>query len=1150
MTKKVIILAVVGVFCLFYSADSARAPYKQDSPQLCTQSSEVLGIDQSDPTPKIGSANPAAVYCTELGYKHDIITEADSSQHADCVFPDNSRCDEWSFYYGQCGQTHSYCAQNGYDIITKQANDNPYSQKYTVCTENGREIGAVADLMNLEDKIVGASYKPTAEEILASKDSGSGSNRVLPDSFNWQDFLGQNFMTPVKDQQTCPLCWAFSAIGTTEGMYDIRNGADYNLDMSEQQIASSGGVGYCAGYGCVPGGSTNALNYIRDYGLVSETCFPYTNSGSTPCNLCSGWESELKYITDKNIDIPSDTESIKEYIFNHGPVSVNMAFDFGTIQWGDYDGNNIYRCDEGDPGYDINHAVVISGYNEIEDYWVVKNSYGTYWGQGNGDGYFNVGYGECNIQGSPTGVELDHECGGFVYTQADATLNKDLIGCSNGLSIMADDIAFDCQGHKISGTGSGVGINLNGRTNVTINNCVIEGFDTGINLVNSENNQFFGNIFMNNNFNASEDASSNNNNWNDVDTGNYWDDYEINPGLPWGYEITGPGDGMDYKFYLTEDNVTTFNNGLPSEQLTFTGEDITRYIELPKDNLAIGGDFEVTGIVSYTANDDEFQDDWDSAGEFYLPATYGPEKAVDGDYGTKSICVYDTYCDIFEYYDRDPSITSATWTFKYQLYSGAGGAKVECWNYDTSAYEQFYYSSQTNIQTKSAAVPAACLSGPQLKVRTPMNGLGGGGFRLFESKVTWDEPMYPTNPEIEVGTDDNNPEWSYSGVFDQSNVAIGDFSYALYQALNHGACDCTGCTLNDDTCSIPVKFHSATGGILEYSNIGVSHASPFLDTDSDGVADVNDNCQATYNPGQEDFDEDGIGDVCDNCQNDYNPGQEDGDGDLIGNVCDNCPINYNPGQEDGDGDLVGDVCDNCEFINNPGQEDDDSDGIGNVCDNCVEDYNPTQLNSDADVWGDACDNCHLVYNPAQGDIDTDTVGDACDYEDYEYIRHFSAEYLDTGNVSYDNVMGGGPCNQPGGCEYTDQTTSVAFCNGPSYPNYCSYQGTCYEGNGSVILDIDGDDRHEAICVGKGWWDLDSGTELGYGYTPLPGIEVCEMGGYQWLPGETTAVGEYLWSYNNFGCCGDDEGEYIDGITCKSSIRKSIPVKQPIIGLFR
>lgn len=183
-----------------------------------------------------------------------------------------------------------------------------------------------------------------------------------------------------------------------------------------------------------------------------------------------------------------------------------------------------------------------------------------------------------------------------------------------------------------------------------------------------------------------------------------------------------------------------------------------------------------------------------------------------------------------------------------------------------------------------------------------------------------------------------------------------------------------------------------------------------VDTDSDSVLDINDNCPSIANADQADSDLDGIGDACDadddndgigdstdNCSLVANPGQSNLDGDGFGDACDgdtdgdgfsntddNCPVAVNADQTDGDGDGLGDECD----------ADDDNDGIPDNTDNCIATANPDQADLDGDLIGDSCDgdvdadgvdnpadNCPLTSNNGQDDTDGDGVGDACDTDD-------------------------------------------------------------------------------------------------------------------------------------------------------------------------
>jgi hypothetical protein len=84
--------------------------------------------------------------------------------------------------------------------------------------------------------------------------------------------------------------------------------------------------------------------------------------------------------------------------------------------------------------------------------------------------------------------------------------------------------------------------------------------------------------------------------------------------------------------------------------------------------------------------------------------------------------------------------------------------------------------------------------------------------------------------------------------------------------------------------------------------------TPMLDSDGDGIVDINDNCPNTVNANQSDTDHDGVGDACDALPNNAME-WKDTDGDGVGDNLDNCVAVANPDQADADGDAIGDACD-------------------------------------------------------------------------------------------------------------------------------------------------------------------------------------------------------------------------------------------------
>jgi len=221
-------------------------------------------------------------------------------------------------------------------------------------------------------------------------------------SWDWRNVNGKNWMTPVRNQSYCGSCWAFGSIAAMEAIYNIKNGnPDLDIDLSEQYLVSCG-MKYCpiGLHGCCGGTIYHTLSFLYTYGTVEESSFSYQAVDAIGRNFddCDGFIpsndpvkcpslDNSKYKISSYYSLPNK-DSIKNAILEYGPVVA--AFDVYEDFY-DYD-EGIYKRDSNN--YIGGHIVAIVGYDDAEQYWICKNSWGTEWGE---DGYFKIKYGECGI---------------------------------------------------------------------------------------------------------------------------------------------------------------------------------------------------------------------------------------------------------------------------------------------------------------------------------------------------------------------------------------------------------------------------------------------------------------------------------------------------------------------------------------------------------------------------------------------------------------------------------------------------------------------------------------------------------------------------------------------------------------------------------
>jgi len=248
------------------------------------------------------------------------------------------------------------------------------------------ELNKFADLNRAEFKNIYLGYKP---ELRRGDRKPISINNLKAYPSGSLDWSSKGAVTGIKDQGQCGSCWAFSATGSTEGVVFLKHG--HLTSLSEQQLVDC--AGSYGNAGCNGGLMDSAFKYIEAHGLCTEAAYPYTARDGTCKSTSCTMSTDSKITGYKDV---AHTENALGAAVDIEPVSVAIEADQSGFQ--------LYKSGVfcGVCGTALDHGVLAVGYGtEGSDYWKVKNSWGTSWGEA---GYIRMcrNQDKCGIANEPS----------------------------------------------------------------------------------------------------------------------------------------------------------------------------------------------------------------------------------------------------------------------------------------------------------------------------------------------------------------------------------------------------------------------------------------------------------------------------------------------------------------------------------------------------------------------------------------------------------------------------------------------------------------------------------------------------------------------------------------------------------------------------
>lgn len=203
-----------------------------------------------------------------------------------------------------------------------------------------------------------------------------------PPRFDWREKAN----VPIRNQGQCGSCWAFATVSPIEYEYTYKTGS--SIHISEQSLVSCNS----RSYSCEKGGWWDYDDLIKN-GVTLADDYPY-DAIDEPCKQVPIF-NRLKVV--KWGYAGNTIEQIKSAIYQYGPVTSGVAVDDEFYRYidGIFDHNSKEQ---------VNHAVVLVGWDDGLHSWILRNSWSERWGS---NGYMYIEYGSAAIGSNAAYVNID-----------------------------------------------------------------------------------------------------------------------------------------------------------------------------------------------------------------------------------------------------------------------------------------------------------------------------------------------------------------------------------------------------------------------------------------------------------------------------------------------------------------------------------------------------------------------------------------------------------------------------------------------------------------------------------------------------------------------------------------------------------------------